>query len=197
LGVETKNILVLGCPRSATTYMAELLQALGLDVRHEEMGADGTSSWPMAAWSAQPIWGPSRRSFQFRYILHVVRHPVPTLASLSRLQPDSWDYLHEYVLMHRSASLLEQAAQAYIGWNKLIRAQAPDLIVRAEEADQTLAPWLAAKGLIPALDQPPQLPPKNVNSRFHEPLFWQDVRARLPPALFLELYETAKRYAYG
>src|SRR4051794_2047759 len=103
--------------------------------------------------------------------------------------------MRQFVLIHRQATLLEQAVQAYLGWNKLIRAQAPNLLVRVEDADRLLAPWLEARQLLPAGNRSPDLPPSNVNTRPHQRLTWEEIRAAVPRALFLEFQDLAQEYA--
>src|SRR5688572_17821987 len=82
-GRARRDILVTGCPRSGTKYMALLLQAYGLDVGHEEMGARGISSFSLAVTSEDGPWGPTRERYRFARVVHLVREPLATIASFA------------------------------------------------------------------------------------------------------------------
>lgn len=79
-----RDVLVVGHPKSGTGYMAKLLQAHGLGVGHERMGRNGIASWMFAAVTTSvphSFDGSARALFEFHYVLHVVRHPLPVIAS--------------------------------------------------------------------------------------------------------------------
>lgn len=42
------SILIVGCARSGTHWMARVLRSQGLDVGHERQGLDGIVSWCLA-----------------------------------------------------------------------------------------------------------------------------------------------------
>lgn len=50
-------IVGIGHPRCGTGFVASLLQQNGLDVRHEEIGADGIISWMQVAKRRAGPWG--------------------------------------------------------------------------------------------------------------------------------------------
>jgi hypothetical protein len=88
-----KAILVTGAPRSGTTTAARYFQAQGLDVAHERMGADGASSYywfrdhpvPQAAHEGR------RSDYAFGRVIHLVRDPLLTIASMADLMsPPGW-----------------------------------------------------------------------------------------------------------
>lgn len=192
---QIKKVLVVGCPRSGTTYMAQLLQSYGLDVRHEEMGEDGTSSWPMATCHKGP-WGARRSNFRFQNTIHVVRDPVRVVASLPTLKKVSWKFMSNYVLICRKASPLVQAMQACIGWNKLIEAQGASIRIKVEEADQLVPAYLQARNVIPPGPPKAPLPPKDANTRKHDALTWMDIESEAPAMMVVELKALAEEYGY-
>jgi hypothetical protein len=88
-----KTILVTGAPRLGTTTAARYFQAQGLDVGHERMGVDGASSYywfrdnpvPQAAHAGR------RSDYVFERVIHLVRDPLATIASLADLMsPPGW-----------------------------------------------------------------------------------------------------------
>lgn len=74
----------LGHPRCGTGFAASLLQAHGLDVRHEEIGADGIVSWMQVARRAAGPWGDTLADYPpgTRQFL-VARSPLASLNSVA------------------------------------------------------------------------------------------------------------------
>ncbi len=112
-----KRLLITGCGRSGTKFAASLLQHLGLDVRHEEMGADGIATWCMAVQSDDSPWGGGRRSVKFATILHQVRHPLAVIPSLTTFTPPSWEFIAQHVSCPISEPILLRAAKYWYYWN--------------------------------------------------------------------------------
>ena len=89
-----RKLMVVGCPRSGTKFMAATMRKIKLDILHEANGADGTSSWMFAAraekypffpWEAQPRAhvGEKRDEFEYDQRWHQVRHPLKTVGSVA------------------------------------------------------------------------------------------------------------------
>lgn len=89
------RLLVTGCGRSGTHFVASLFETNGFNVTHERIGAHGSVSWVYAppateAAAADEKWFSSsadvvlqrQPSFSFFPIVHLTRHPLPLLASL-------------------------------------------------------------------------------------------------------------------
>ena len=113
-----KRLLVTGCGRSGTKYTAELLQNLGLDVQHEEMGADGIATWCMAVDCAGSPWGGGRRGIKFGTILHQVRHPLKVIPSLTTFTAPSWRFIAKFVPVAPNEPILLRAAKYWYYWNQ-------------------------------------------------------------------------------
>lgn len=111
-------VLVTGCPRSGTKYIAFLLRELGLDVRHEAMGRDGTASWCMAVDADATPWGPPRRAHAFAASLHQVRNPALVIPSLSTLQPASWQFVFAHTPCRPADPPLVRSAKLWYHWNR-------------------------------------------------------------------------------
>ncbi len=92
-GLVLDKILIVGHPHGATSYIANLLQSFGLDVRHEDpAGKDGVASWLYAVddgWREGSVhkggWVYYRRGKTGNYfpILHQVRDPLNAIRSIS------------------------------------------------------------------------------------------------------------------
>ena len=42
---KDKDLLIIGCGRSGTKYIASLLREMGVDIKHETPGRHGSSNW--------------------------------------------------------------------------------------------------------------------------------------------------------
>lgn len=116
-----KRLLVVGAPRSGTLFFANFLQTLGMRVNHERMGQDGVvnASWlPMRAEGDNFIGSQGRQDYTFERILHLVRHPLPCIESMSRELPKVWwDWQEQYSeLAISDPKDLERVAALWIFW---------------------------------------------------------------------------------
>lgn len=203
-GRTVRDLLVLGHPRSGTGFISQYLTALGLPVGHERMQDRGVSSWMFAADAdAVPYTfdGTVPTQFAFRHIVHVVRSPEKVIASMAFASlPDArtTNYMSRFITINRQGSVIEQAVQTYLGWNKLIMARRPDLRVKVEEAAEILPAVLGDWELLDAATSAEEIvmPPTNYNARQHRELTWQDIRNAIPEALYAELVEFAEELGY-
>jgi hypothetical protein len=112
-----KRLLITGCGRSGTRYITHLLRRLGMDVRHERMGAAGIASWGMAVDSDTVAWGVPTRQFAFEHIFHQVRDPRHVIASATTFKPDSWTFICAHAPIALSEPVLLRAAKYWYYWN--------------------------------------------------------------------------------
>lgn len=123
-------LLVIGCPRSATKYTAQLLQEAGAQVGHEWLFADGLVSCHLTVEHARwRVPGYDGRYFNlrhslFRRILHQVREPLATIASLRHWVREPWAQLFLQVAEGVTTARIEQsplelAMRIYVDWNYL------------------------------------------------------------------------------
>lgn len=132
--------LILGHPRSGTKYMSEMFKNNGHDIGHEEMGKDGTSNWQMAVYASEyPYKGKddfTRIDFEPDVLVHVIRNPIDAISSIAFTeQPSEW-FRAKYVPIF--GNFVERAILSYVGWNKLITAQKPDIVLPLEKAAKLL-----------------------------------------------------------
>ncbi len=77
-------IVGLGHPRCGTAFAASLLQQNGLDVRHEDLGADGIVSWMQVAKRRAGPWGNTLAEYPPDTKLFLVaRSPLAALNSVA------------------------------------------------------------------------------------------------------------------
>jgi hypothetical protein len=112
-----KRLLITGCGRSGTKYITHLLRRLGLDVRHERMGADGIASWAMAVDADSVAWGVPSRHYDFDDVFHQVRDPRQVIASATTFKPDSWSFICAHTPISLDDPILLRAAKYWYYWN--------------------------------------------------------------------------------
>lgn len=188
------RLLITGHPRSGTTYMARLMQAYGLDVCHEKLGADGISSWMFAVQEATNVPygdGSVRRAFDFETIVHVVRHPLKVLASSMQTEAEgSLEFRRRWSKVPAGYNAHEEAVHILLAWDRLVQRQKPTVTVRVEDAADVLPAALGLGEPVKAL------PARNINTRKHGPLAWKELREHLRPELAEQLQAYAERHGY-
>ena len=113
-------IIVTGCGRSGTYYMALALQALGFDVGHEEWGKDGQVGFHAAVdlrgAKKGKLWRLQRDPHDV--VLHQVRHPLGTISSFQTAQDYTWNFVCEHEkAINPKAPLILRCMQYWYYWN--------------------------------------------------------------------------------
>ena len=75
------KLLITGHPRSATGYMAKIMQAAGLSIGHEAMCRDGLSSWLHIKPVGRVSWAGEIKQYDYKHIIHVVRNPFDMITT--------------------------------------------------------------------------------------------------------------------
>ncbi len=175
----TKRLLIIGCGRSGTMFVSQLLQQLGFDVRHEEMGEHGMSSWFATSENLTSKRPPLVRHSDF-VVLHQVRHPLKAIASMQTIHARAWklilDHLPEIKL---SDGLLTRCMKYWFHWNLMAEEKAV-LTYQVEGLD--------VQGVVGTS--------KRVNAREHSELTWEDLQ-RECTTLCKEVREMSVRYRYS
>lgn len=190
------DFLVIGHPRSATGYMAQLFQFHGYDVTHEKLGKNGISSWMFAVYGRNVPFtfdGSAHKGNCWKNIIHIVRDPLKTISSVVFTESASLAWRRQFVLIKKDSSPIEQAVESFIGWNKLIKSWEPDVILQAESAERNLPLFLQKRGYN---TKPNCDIAKNNNSRPHPHLTLSQIKNEIQPSLFNELVEWANEYNY-
>ena len=95
--VEYKDYLCIGHPRCGTTSISYYLTQMGYNVRHENMGKNGVSSWMLAIEDESYPWGNVKDKFRyyFKNVIHVVRNPfdaIPAIILENKYSPCNKSY---------------------------------------------------------------------------------------------------------
>lgn len=147
----------LGHPRCGTGFVASLLTAHGLDVRHEEVGTDGIISWMQVAKRVAGPWGNTLPHYdESTRLFLVARSPLAALNSVAteNQQTRSIGFRSQLIWDRREIDLFVWTNQTagegiydYFGWAVMSLAywydicleENPEIVYRIEEpADDAL-----------------------------------------------------------
>lgn len=176
--------------------MSDFLRLNGVLVDHEQDGPIGTVSWTMAIDAPWTPWGPGRRGFRYKHILHQVRHPLKAIGSIVNEEQRSWDFIQTYLPQVREGDpILVRAVNYWIYWNLHVERQA-EFTYRIEDVAKALPKIskILGKRLDPKLLE---AVPKNTNTRYANKNYtWNDLKQEIDPKLYRTLRSVAKRYGY-
>lgn len=116
-------ILITGHPRSATGYMAKIMQSAGIEVGHEKMMRDGISSWMHIQPAGDVSWAGKIKHYNYDHIIHIVRDPIDVIASSQTLSHEAWSYFSK-IFGKLPDNIIERAMTTWIKWNNLINKKA-------------------------------------------------------------------------
>lgn len=196
---ETKLLLITGCGRSGTEYMATLLRQSGYDINHERPGEVGCVSWPMAVGSFSP-WGPLAEE-KFQYVFHQVRNPLDVITSwrlnLSDIARDEWKFIRTHVPeISEDDTLLIHCAKYWYYWNLKVEKRT-EWRYRIEDVNQIIGEFESRCGLSFDINVIENLP-RNTNTwaPTENKTTWKELELMLPHDLYINIQEMALRYGY-
>jgi hypothetical protein len=177
--LPARKLLVTGCGRSGTKYIALVLRRLGLDVQHEAMGRDGVVSWYMAVDAEGVPFGPARQDCEFEHVLHQVRHPLAVIASAASFKPQTWEFICAHIPVSMVDPLPLRCAKYWYYWN-LEAERVAHWRYRVEDLTsvfETLCARLRVRGDTAVLERVPT----DLNTRARGRVFhyWQEMLYRL------------------
>lgn len=187
------RLLVTGCGRSGTVWLARALCLAGVDCGHERTYS--LTRCGEGGWSAEVSWlaAPHPRPADV-HVVHLVRHPLAVIRSqvarggLARRAGDRREAYDRYIYRHLPGlrdlpTQLERCAAFWVRWNRLVDA---DERMRVEDVTAETVTRLArvvdpSAGLT-------GLPPRAHRGRAAPLLRWRDVGDQVA--------ELALRYGY-
>jgi len=184
--------LITGSGRSGTKYMATVLQECGLDVGHERMGRDGVVS---SYYCFEATWYPGHHAAPrpaFDVVLHQVRHPLRSIASIQT--GHSWKWTCQFLPVGPRAPLLRRACWNWLVFNEEAERQAA-LTYRVEDLEEAWGEIERLLGFEADYGSVADVP-RDVNTRQHTAVTWADVR-RVAPGIYERIRAAARRYGYG
>lgn len=195
---EKKLLLVVGCGRSGTAYMTSFLKQAGVQVRHEQMGEDGSVSWLLTARTDWAPWGPLSADYDFAHVFHQVRNPIKMIQSFYNSPPlATWNWI-SYVIpeIELSDPDLTKCVKYWIYWNKMAEAQA-EWTYRIEDFDNCYKEFGERLGIALSCEDVKAIA-KDTNTRGvpQHPITWEILKDELDSDLYQLLCETAIHYGY-
>lgn len=172
-----RPVLAIGHPRCGSGYTAALLRAMGMDVGHEKMGADGISSWMFAVFDEQNPYAGDQlaESRYFKWFRHVVQHvrdprnAIPSIVRDTLYAAKALDFRRKHIQLQFDvdicsySAVLEQAVASLVFWNKIIEIQKPDFVYRVEDEEARLWSFSGEVSLTDRSFQEGELPGKDIN----------------------------------
>lgn len=197
---EPNSLLITGCGRSGTEYMATLLKASGYKIYHEHNGKHGCVSWSMAVYSLSP-WGPLMYK-KYQHIFHQVRNPLDVITSwyinLHDLTRDEWIFIRKHIPQISLAdSLLVHCAKYWYYWNRKVERMA-EWRYQIENIDHIIDEFQVRARMLLNVDLLKTLP-RNKNSwaDTKNKITWKDLEQHLPSELYTNIVNMASRYGYS
>lgn len=139
---DHKKVIVTGCGRSGTLYMAKVLTALGFDVGHEGFMADGVSSWYIVEPTRAEAVKDMVRGCDVVFI-HLIRNPMEVISSMMRCElirtRSSLDFFARTNPEYNELELIERCARYWVEWNKFAAHRFPmDVRLRVDDMPKAL-----------------------------------------------------------
>jgi hypothetical protein len=162
------RILITGCGRSGTNYVAKSLSSIGLPFSHEGFPQKGLAAWPLAVRHDGPMpWMLFKQSdVTFKPVFHQVRHPLDVIASTQTFATSSWRYIKNYIPLDEGDSLLLRCMKYWHHWN-LKAEEIAEWRYRVESFSEIFPEFCERIGRPDLLKKKPEIDRmvKNVNSR--------------------------------
>ncbi|MGA8165028.1 MAG: hypothetical protein WB791_08410 [Waddliaceae bacterium] len=182
-------VLITGCGRSGTTYIANVFKKAGYDVDHErETGSFGTSSW-LALFEEDRI-----RNYQI--ILHQIRSPLPTIASMHTANHAVvWKFVCTRLpQINKKDSLLTKCAKYWLLWNKHAES-----VAHLSYPIENISLYLDEINIITGAKIEKQFlraVSTRTNHRPHLTLTWENLKDGLDANLYEAIIEYAEKWGY-
>lgn len=192
------SIIITGCGRSGTKFIAKLLQKLGKNVAHEGIGNAGIVSTyvlPKDVTVSSP-YGPNFAQLPYNSytILHQIRNPLDTISSLQTTSDDSWNFFKNYIDINSDDSIILKGMKYWYYWNKKAESVS-EWSYRIENLKNVFQKFCNYCNTIADYDILENMR-KDVNTREHTQLSWKDLNSR-DKNLTNKIKILAKEYGYN
>lgn len=193
-------LYVIGCGRSGTMYMTSLLKQLDINVGHEKEESDGEVGWRALIRIFEQEINPAEN-----VVLHQVRNPLETIASLRTHTNEMLDFVAQYFpaqsRLGTAEGRLHRCMEYWYYWNVLSEEHAR-WTYRIEAIDEDWQRFCAEIGLVEPHPARPTIDPSLNTRRIadyakhqQEVVTW-DRLDEIDTALCAQLKALASRYGY-
>ncbi len=195
---ECYPLLITGCARSGSGYIAKVLDQCGIEFGHEWIKKDGMSSWLFVADSGPQPWGTNLDSIEFKHIFHQVRHPLAVISSVFTTESEStWNYVCAHIPeISQKDSRTVKSAKYWYYWNLKAEKKA-EWTYRIEDFENVFEEFSRRSGFSLNIDILQKIP-KNMNTRgkhFFD-FTWDLLKKELDPTLYENIRTLARHYGY-
>jgi hypothetical protein len=170
--------LITGHPRTGTWSASAACRQLGIDIRGEEVGRYGISSWLMAVDDRHNCYGDdtltrSRYRIAWDWLILVVRDPkqaVPSVMVENERAPISYAFRRKHIRKQMGIDLddtrnpFHAAILSIVCWTEIILRQNPSLSFRIEDEQRRLVEFVVEKLQLRGIDQNQKLPSAWINA---------------------------------
>jgi hypothetical protein len=210
-------LLITGTGRSGTKFTVSILRRLGYNVTHddeEQIGSDGTVSWPLAVGprASYPKWATQAGAARFATLVHQVRDPLTSIPSrAAHIKPVFESFVSGNCpeMNHMSPRFRNNSLAVsllhYVTWHTLIEKQNPEIRFRIEELNTLTLIKILRAAKLPMPNGGPALVDKvlrhanrTTNSEHvqsHRDVTWSELFG-IHPGLAQQAYDMAVRYGY-
>jgi len=204
-------IIIVGTGSSGTRYTARLFERGGVKVAHEQLGADGVSSFYISLghnFFRPPHGGPTygvimdllRKVNRRHVIIHQTRDPLKTISTFQRSSPKTWLFITRHVPhITREMPIVERCMNYWLYWNLCAEIIA-DWHCKVEDIDSRFKEWCDV------IERPKLYHmrrfmfelPRTVNTRvgYYSPLSW-DILWQTDPHLTKQIIQKGRQYGYS
>lgn len=194
-----KPVVITGCPKSGTKYIATVLQKMGLDFNHEQWAKDGVADWRLAPGKKAEPWDGNTHlsNFNNTVILHQVREPLNTISSCQRIGEPAWTYICRFIPVNPDDDLINKCMHLYYNWN-LMAEKIAVWRYKVETLEDNFIRFCRVINYPEIIEKKDVLRtvPKNINTaKPYRKLTWSDLK-NTNPFLCNKIKEMSIRYGY-
>jgi hypothetical protein len=199
--LEIPLLLVTGCGRSGTKYIAACMCASGLEFGHECLKRDGLSAYPWVFnLKDHCVWMPPKGNQQFKHVFHQVRHPLKCISSwIANVPLDrvAWAYIEACIPeINNQDSLTIKCAKYWYYWN-LAAEKISEFTYQVEELEKHLDYFEKTLGITMNRELIRDISKKTNTKLYCSDLSWDYFERELDPELFSAIVNLARKYGYN
>jgi hypothetical protein len=165
-----KKLLVIGCGRSGTKSISNILNQCGLSgfLHESDAGSDGQSNWYETARSIDDLKN------EYEHIFHQIRNPVDVISSVQTLLPRSWNYICENVEdISMNDPILVRGMKYWLRWN-MMASRKSEYFYRIEDISSAIFEIISRIGIGRMIDVH-DIKIQKMNHRRHSMFSWSDL----------------------
>jgi hypothetical protein len=190
-------ICITGCGRSGTTFSAQVLRQMGLNIGHERLRKNGISSWYLVSKNKKVQLGSSLYDLRKmnKVIIHQVREPLASISSMLSTGSPSWKFLSKEIpISIENDSKILRAMKYYYYWN-LQTEDIADVRIKAENFLQEIEKTLMKFQVEFNSNKVTITKGSMVNTRKHDKLTWSNLKNE-DEVLAEKISLLGKKYGY-